>query len=109
MTKIPVSITLDEDVLKWVDSRCGELGLNRSVFIEQVIRDSSVEHDVLSQPKVRDMLGALASPAVIDALSNALGGALGAREKRVVSERLQEYRKPVDTKSTKRTSRSPKK
>ena len=101
MAKTPISITLDEEILKWIDARCKADGLNRSVFIESLIRDAQIENTILAKREVQNMLGALASPGVIDALNSALGGALGDQEKKVVSDRLNVFRQSAEPKSRK--------
>jgi len=38
MTKTKVTITLDEDVIKWVDQQASNAGISRSAYVEMALK-----------------------------------------------------------------------
>ncbi len=89
MSKVRITITIDEELLESIDRIADKLKENRSSLIERFLREAVVEEEMMLSPMVRHILSsAMASPEVVDSLRGALESEMEERHYNVVSDRL---------------------
>jgi metal-responsive CopG/Arc/MetJ family transcriptional regulator len=89
MSKVRITITIDEDLLESIDRIAGKLKENRSSLIERFLRGAVAEEEMMLSPMVRHMLSsAMASPQVVESLRGALRNEMEERHYNVVADKL---------------------
>lgn len=102
-SKKPISITIDENLLAWLDQHCEQEGSTRSAFIERLVRLNKAESEMLTKKGIQDMIGALRSPNVLGALAEQLGMDLDADSREVISDELSRIQKSSTRKTSSKT------
>jgi len=89
MSKVRITITIDEDLLASIDRISEQRKENRSSLIERFLREAVAEEEMMLSPMVRHMLSsAMASPQVVESLRGALESEMEDRHYNVVSDKL---------------------
>ena len=86
MGKDRITVTIDAELLAWIDRQCETSGQARSAFIEEVLAEAEAETSALEHPTAKNLLAAWSARGVIEALGNELG--LDEQQVAAISKRL---------------------
>ena len=87
-------MTIDEALLRRVDSIAAETGEARSALIERLLREAVTEEELLLNPAVKESLSkTFASKSVMQTWSRILGNALTPDQKKTVTQKLMQLDK----------------